>query len=639
MSLIIIPITFVLIFILVYEGKPSSLKEVYVKSTLLLSMAVVAITELLSLINGIDLFGILMGWLLLLISLFVLAWQRKLMILLVGKEILARLSTSLQNTFKESKLLSLAMLALIVLVGVQGIIYPPNNWDSLTYHMSRISHWVSQSSVSHFPTNNFRQLYQPPFAEYFILHISLLAKSDQFANWVQFFFWLSMVPILWLITESVITKKTTNIFMVGLILCLPEGILQASSTQNDIVLSFFLACSLYFTIKTFKVQNIKAQIFFAGLSIGLTLLTKGTAYLFLAPIGVYFAIASFKKLFQKQPQYIYGGILALILGLSLNFGHYYRNYKLISNPLGTDSKMYANQEMSSGILASSIAKNIGMHMGPFPLNRWYDKMLFWIHDIIQIPINTESTNFLNIPYSGAVTLPNHEDNAPNTLYFYLIVASLIAGLYLLIKRKEVAQNSFILTGILVFQFIIFCAYLKWQPWHTRLHMPLFYLSMPLVLGLVSTSDFLRVHSKKLFTLLLLVALFSVCFNFSRPFLSNSKTSAININSERYKKYFANNLLVYSEYKTIDSIITINKYSKIGLNLTGDSWEYPFFYKNFSEVRFPIHLYIKNPSNSLKQDTTGIECIISTERLDQEEKLYGKKRVNVCPYNQFIWLYK
>ena len=55
----------------------------------------------------------------------------------------------------------------------------PYNWDSLTYHLPRIMHWVQNKSVAHYATNIDRQIASPPLAEFINLHIYLLmGKKD-----------------------------------------------------------------------------------------------------------------------------------------------------------------------------------------------------------------------------------------------------------------------------------------------------------------------------------------------------------------------------------------------------------------------------------------------------------------------------
>lgn len=47
--------------------------------------------------------------------------------------------------------------AIAVLVGVSfvvAVIAPPNNYDSMTYHMSRVAHWAHNRGVKHVEVKN-----------------------------------------------------------------------------------------------------------------------------------------------------------------------------------------------------------------------------------------------------------------------------------------------------------------------------------------------------------------------------------------------------------------------------------------------------------------------------------------------------
>ena len=71
-----------------------------------------------------------------------------------------------------------------------ALVYPPNNWDSMTYHMARVVMWVQQGSINHFPAAYLPQLVHPPLAEWSVLHFQILSGGDRFANTVQ---WLALV--------------------------------------------------------------------------------------------------------------------------------------------------------------------------------------------------------------------------------------------------------------------------------------------------------------------------------------------------------------------------------------------------------------------------------------------------------------
>ncbi|WP_412541061.1 hypothetical protein R8Z50_00030 [Longispora sp. K20-0274] len=62
---------------------------------------------------------------------------------------------------------------------VLAVAYPPNNFDSMTYHLPRIEHWVQQHTVEVFAVRIHRQVTYPPGAEYLMLHLRVLTGGDR----------------------------------------------------------------------------------------------------------------------------------------------------------------------------------------------------------------------------------------------------------------------------------------------------------------------------------------------------------------------------------------------------------------------------------------------------------------------------
>ncbi len=72
----------------------------------------------------------------------------------------------------------------------------------MSYHLARVAHWGQNHTVAFYPTHIVRQLYQPPWAEYAMLHLYILAGGDRLANLVQ---WVAMAVSL--VGVSVIARQ------------------------------------------------------------------------------------------------------------------------------------------------------------------------------------------------------------------------------------------------------------------------------------------------------------------------------------------------------------------------------------------------------------------------------------------------
>ncbi len=147
-----------------------------------------------------------------------------------GRAWLARLSWALRPRLAFA---ALAPLAFVILL--EALRYPPNSWDSMTYRLARVAHWLVERSVSVYPTWIPRQSFFPPGDEYLLLVPQVLTHSDRLAPLVQLAAWATL---------SLATPALARLFgaprplawLAGVFVAtLPMAALQASSTQNDLV--------------------------------------------------------------------------------------------------------------------------------------------------------------------------------------------------------------------------------------------------------------------------------------------------------------------------------------------------------------------------------------------------------------------
>jgi hypothetical protein len=129
----------------------------------------------------------------------------------------------------------LPFLALAPLVLFSALAYPPNNWDSMTYHLARVGYWLQNRSVGGYATAIDRQVVLPPGAEYLLLLLQGVAGSDRLAALVQFGSWVVVAaaapPLARTFGVARRLAPWTALVSAGGAM----AVLQASSTQNDLV--------------------------------------------------------------------------------------------------------------------------------------------------------------------------------------------------------------------------------------------------------------------------------------------------------------------------------------------------------------------------------------------------------------------
>src|SRR5262249_48389733 len=128
-------------------------------------------------------------------------------------------------------------------------------------------------------------------------------------------------------------------------------------------------------------------------------------------------------------------------------------------------------------------------------------------------------------------LSRHEDSAGNLLHLALILVSMVL---LAVRWRDAALRRPMAYALaLTAGFVLFCFLLRWQPWHSRLHLPLFVLWAPLIAVVLA-----RALPKPLVggvaVALLLACLPWVLANETRPLVGNPNVFTMS----RTDQYFA-----------------------------------------------------------------------------------------------------
>jgi hypothetical protein len=463
------------------------------------------------------------------------------------------------------------------LTGVTAAAAPPNTWDSMTYHMSRVMHWQQQGSVAHYPTHILRQLHQTPGAEFIILHLQLLSGGDHLANFVQ---WAGMLGTLFgvsLIAKQLGAGPFGQLFSAVVAVSLPMGILQASSTQNDHVVAFWLVCFVLFVLRVSDGgagRPSRSAYLTLGASLGLAVLTKSTAYLYALPFLLWAALSIVRAHGRRAWKPL---LLIATITLCLNLGHYIRNITLYGSPLGPGSEgtpgaglRYVNDELTPGLFLSNVTRNAALHLGtPFrPLNLAVDGAARALHTALGVDIDDPRTTWGGQPFS-APSLAFHEDLAGNPLHLILILGSLATCL--MTSRCRAAPWVLSYAAAVTGAFLLFCLVLRWQPWHSRLHLPLFILWAPFV-AVVLSAKLPRPLTYALAVVLLLSALPWALRNASRPLVGPGSVLVVS----RSDQYFSNRPDARDSFVAAVEGLLGTGCPTVGLVAQGDDWEYPLW---------------------------------------------------------------
>jgi hypothetical protein len=528
----------------------------------------------------------------------------------------------------------ISTIAVIVITSISlaiALIAPPNNWDSMTYHMPRVMHWIQNRAVAHYPTHNLRQISFPPGAAYIITHLQILSGSDHFANCVQWMAFVGSILGISLITKKLIGDEAQWISM---LLCasLPMAIAQSATTQTDLVTAFWLVCFTYFLFG-FK-PNSKLDLFWLSASLSLAFATKPTALIYGVPLLLASGFILFKAFYKQNANFIQALFTGTSTYLTVSLGslifsipNWLRNAQTFGQPLGIDMGTKSSVHSLTELL-SVVLKNLALNI-PVPA---FNQVILLIHRLINVDINEPSLTWGNptIPFNNPTTSPTSlllpfEDTVASPIHLILGVVALSYILYTgFYSRSRQNKNVVILGAIIVSGYLIYCYLLKWQPWGNRLLLSLFILQTPIT-AYYLTSCF---HEKSNWyrRLIFLLASLSILYALSPirhplialPYWSSdlaSHRSESVLFLQRQQIYFSGSLkfLDITYHKLVNTAVDRYHCRTIGLISQDEDWEYPLWVllneKTAGNFRLK-HIEVKNESAKLEPEFPDSElCAI------------------------------
>lgn len=557
--MIVFSILPILAFVLIYIklNKNNDWRDVFIKSVLTYSTVVLVITEMLSFFNSLTYLWAIVCWCIVIVTL----------ILIKSNGIYFFIENI--KGWKPSKLevlISIILVIQILTLIMIAFIAPPNTWDAMTYHMSRIEHWIVNRNVEHYPTSTFRQLYISPFAEYLILQFRILTNTDYFSNSIQLFAYFGTAISISKIASTLGYKVRTQFAIVIFFLSMPSAILQATSTQTDLLAAMYVCMTVYFIL-----QN-PSNAYWTGIALSIAVLTKSINYIYLFPFCIFYL---FKDNIQIKEKFKYSLICIVILIVS-NFNFHFRNFKTFGDISGHTKEVseMKNTEIHPYLIIANIVKFYSMNFST-PSETFNEKLT----DVIKktfikfnIDVN-DNRNSMKIDEKGFAIprLSVHEDIVANPIHSIII---LIAFLLLFISSRTICVFGLcVISG-----FILLCTVFPWEPWVVRIQLPFLALST-LLFGYIFEKYIFRYNYNILLLCFLLLGMNWVFRNYSKPVISvgafKDKPKSIFL-TPREDMYFSNRPWIKEDFYKIIEVLKNMNCNKIVIQISNDYWEYPLW---------------------------------------------------------------
>jgi hypothetical protein len=159
----------------------------------------------------------------------------------------------------------------VIYEGVLVFATPPNNWDSMSYHLSRAAAWYQRHRIEYVPAHTERENAFQPNSEMEILYTFVFVGRDTAAAATQLIAELAVLLGVYGCARRLGFARPASLFAALLTATLTELALQSITTQNDLLAASFVVAAAYLTLGAGR-----AELALAGLAVGLALGTKLT---------------------------------------------------------------------------------------------------------------------------------------------------------------------------------------------------------------------------------------------------------------------------------------------------------------------------------------------------------------------------
>jgi 4-amino-4-deoxy-L-arabinose transferase-like glycosyltransferase len=384
------------------------------------------------------------------------------------------------------------------------------------------------------------------------------------------------------------------------VIATPICILEATSTQNDLVCALLTATTIYFLSR--------GRTLMTGLSLGLAVLIKSSAGLFVFP---FLLLLFFRRPFHLRRILRTAGELAVIgaIAIALITPHTLRNIRIFHSPLGekTQVQWIQSQTWAFRPFVSNVIRNLGSELGtPISrINRIEDRGIHAVARVLRLDLDDPRNTFFGKTFAAGA-MEGDEDNSANPLPVALFIA---ASIFLLISSRLRSSKVARFTILVWAGFLLLAWRLSWQPWITRLHIPF------LVLSSVPTAIFLdelrrrsRVIVAAIIAVIALVSLQPLLHNWNRPFLILKPPQSV-FTEARDEQYLKGRPDLRSCYKSTVESLAAASCHVVGIHTTEDQWEYPLWAltNTGGPPTYFEHIDVENQTRSATAGFPGAQC--------------------------------
>jgi hypothetical protein len=479
---------------------------------------------------------------------------------------------------------------LLVELGI-ALLAAPNNYDSQTYHLPRIEHWVAQRTVAFFPTAIHRQVTLAPGSEYLLLHLRLLTGGDALYNLVQWGAGVGCLLVASRIAAQLgggIRAQLVTAFVAG---TTPMVALQATSTQTDLVAALWAACVATVALDGLRRRTDLGEVLALGAGTGLAAITKNTGLLGAAPMLVLWGVAQLRLARQRDTVRGVGVTCAasaaiLVIAAAIVGPFLARVNAEFGNPLGppqlSDSIPMQRHDPAAIVVNALRVGHTALDTPLAPLRRVSASAIVEVAHLLGVDPQDRRITFGSSTFPVPAWYPD-EDRVSFPISGGLAIVA--AALCLARPRRAAPDHPLRLrgyAGAVTLAALLYVATVKWQPWGNRLLLFALVLACPLTgvwLEAITRRGLSTGRARKttlavvsLLAAGALAATLSIGYGFPRRLVGSDSL----FTHDRWHERFVRRPQWAAEFQWAAARVRAADARRIGLVQQNDNWEYPWW---------------------------------------------------------------
>ncbi|SOD83205.1 ArnT family glycosyltransferase [Spirosoma fluviale] len=258
-------------------------------------------------------------------------------------------------------ILLLSTLGIIAVTNLLLVLFTvPNEWDSMTGHLNRVMQYVQRGTMRHFGGTNWNMDTYPKSV--CTLQIYSFLMTGHFENGFKFIhhlsYWTAIVAVFGIVQRIGQNRLSASFFCALAYALLPDFLMQAITTETDIVLTAYLSVLLYmlFTYRSIGLPTADNRyLYLAGMAFGIAFGHKITFALLLPSV---FVIMIYTVFLSSSWVVTFGRVWRL--GLAIGVGvclwtlptGYLKNIEVFGHPIGPPTALKHQSVERAGSLGN-----------------------------------------------------------------------------------------------------------------------------------------------------------------------------------------------------------------------------------------------------------------------------------------------